>query len=77
MKVTKEILRTMNYVDDSSCQTNLQPSISKDYQRDKEYLALDYPAMKYTEIFIPDEEFICFKNDENKPKILIKELLNK
>lgn len=57
MIVTTEILRTMDYVNDASYRTIPQPNVSKDYQRDKEYLALDYPDMEYIEVFIPDEEF--------------------
>lgn len=58
MVINKEILRTMDYVNDASCRTIPQPDpISKDYQHDKEYFSLDYSDMNYRTVHLTNEEF--------------------
>lgn len=77
MKITKEILATMDYVNDASCRTRPSSPLgsydnpSKDYRGDKEYLTLDYSDMEYQEVYIRDEEFICFNNNSNNKKVKI------
>lgn len=58
MIINKETLRTMDYINDASYRTIPQPdSISKDYQRDKEYFSLDYFDMTYRKVYLTEDEF--------------------
>ena len=74
MKITKEIIRTMNYVRETSCRT--EPTYCPYYgvlnengtysRRREDSFELDYSNIKYQKIELSDEEFISFDEKVTK-----------
>lgn len=74
MEVTREIIRTMNYVKESSYRTEVPDTHCRVYyERDKEYLNLDYSNLKCERSNINDENFAPIEENE---KILSKKTKN-
>jgi len=79
MEVTKEIIRTMNYVRETSYRTD--PKMDEyfvEYDRNKECFDLDYSNLKCSRTNLTNEEFISFnKKTIMKSKILTKNKIKK
>lgn len=67
MEVTKEIIRTMNYVRETSYRTiPKEDEYIVEYDRNKECFNLDYSNLKCSRTNLTDEEFISFNEKATK-----------